>query len=249
MEKLQINKTSWQGYDMEEFTFAGRTAGLVIPHHPATPKRWFMYAEYFWAFPGVAEALLEQGWYLARLENRNRWGLREDSADRHAFILFLAEHYDLPTRGVLIGMSCGGLHAIKHAALYPEDVAGLYLDAPVINLLSCPMGFGDGIHEDEVIEECLQGLGISKSQMIAYRDHPLDLLPLLGEQKIPVAMLYGDLDDTVPYAENGIYLQQLYESKKIPLLVICKQGFGHQPHGLEDPTPVVSFLEEAVHEF
>ena len=41
-------------------------------------------------------------------------------------------------------MSCGGLCAINFAAKYPDLVSVLYLDAPVVNLLSCPMGFGVG---------------------------------------------------------------------------------------------------------
>lgn len=46
-------------------------------------------------------------------------------------------------RGVLIGMSCGGLQAVKQAARHPGMVSLLYPDAPVINLLSCPFGLGD----------------------------------------------------------------------------------------------------------
>ena len=39
-------------------------------------------------------------------------------------------------------MSCGGMHAVYIAAKYPEYVSLLYLDAPVLNLLSCPCGIG-----------------------------------------------------------------------------------------------------------
>ncbi|MBD5394683.1 MAG: hypothetical protein HDR71_10515 [Lachnospiraceae bacterium] len=52
-------------------------------------------------------------------------------------------------------MSCGGLHAINYASLFPEDIAVLYLDAAVLNLLSCPMGFGSSMRDEEVVEECL----------------------------------------------------------------------------------------------
>ena len=34
------------------------------------------------------------------------------------------------------------MYAVKLAAIIPEKIAGLYLDAPVINLLSCPCALG-----------------------------------------------------------------------------------------------------------
>ena len=239
-------KCLWEGYDMETFTFAGRDAKVILPKEQEKPANWMMYAEYFWAFPNVAEALLARGWVLIHLENRNRWGTRDDAADRHAFIQKMTKEYGLKEKGVLIGMSCGGLQAIKHAGIYPEDVAALYLDAPAVNLLSCPMGFGTATKDQEVIDECLQALGLTQSQMLAYRDHPLDLLPAMADHRIPVILLYGDADDGVPYAENGYYLEKLYQEKGLPVKVICKHGCGHHPHGLPDPTPIVEFLEHAV---
>lgn len=83
---------------------------------------------------------------------------------------------------------------------------------------------------------------MTQSELICYRRHPLDRLSVLADHKIPVVMLYGEEDVTVPYEENGIFLEKLYREKELPLLVIGKPGCGHHPHGLEDPAPIVDFI-------
>lgn len=236
------NEMEWNGFAMKKLRFEERDAVLIEPHSPQEERKWAIYTEYFGAFPNTAIGLLENGCYLAFLENQNRWGLEEDQDARHRFLLFLHEEYGLAAQCIPIGMSCGGLHAIKYAAQYPGDVEALYLDAPVVNLLSCPMGFGRSKKDDAVIEECLSALGMGLTEMLSYRAHPLDGLSVLAENKIPVIMLYGDLDEDVPYEENGALLERLYREKNAPIQVIGKPGCGHHPHGLEDPRPILTFL-------
>ena len=138
-------------------------------------------------------------------------------------------------------MSCGGLCSVNFAAKYPWRVSVLYLDAPVINLLSCPMGFGRGekLGGDGGWKEIQAALGFETvSELLLYRDHPLDRLPKLAEHRIPVALVYGGADVTVPYEENGIAVERLYRENGLPLLCAGKPGCGHHPHGLENPKPL-----------
>lgn len=72
------------------------------------------------------------------------------------------------------GMSCGGLQAARFAELYPELTAVLYLDAPVLNILSM-VGLG------ECKEECITSFwreivatyGVSRSTIINFDPTPI----------------------------------------------------------------------------
>ena len=57
-------------------------------------------------------------------------------------------------------------------------------------------------------------------------------------------MVYGDSDDIVPYDENGAILEKFYRENGGEILAIGKNGCGHHPHGLEDPTPIIEFVEK-----
>lgn len=71
---------------------------------------------------------------------------------------------------------------------------------------------------------------------------PLDKITALVENKIPVVLVAGGSDLTVPYHENGAYLQKAYEQAGIELLVDIKPERGHHPHGSEALEPVVDFI-------
>ena len=137
--------------------------------------------------------------------------------------------------------------AIKFAASYPDMVSCLYLDAPVVNYMSCPCVFGIGKPLNEVYSEILNALSLgSISELLAYKDMPLDELHVLVEHRIPVVMVAGDSDQTVPFCENGIFLQKAYETAGVDLEVYIKSGCDHHPHGLENPDPVLKFILDHV---
>jgi alpha-beta hydrolase superfamily lysophospholipase len=81
------------------------------------------------------------------------------------------------------------------------------------------------------------------NDLTVYRNHPLDNISKLTENKIPVILVAGDSDSVVPYDENGIFVKDAYEKTDIPFKVIVKPGCDHHPHGLEDPTEIVEFIE------
>ena len=232
----------WKKGTYEEWMFEGRKAVLVKPKCAANGK-WAIYTEYFWAFPDTAEELLARGWHVAGLDNINRWGLEADQDARHRFLLQLHAKYGLERRCVPIGMSCGGLHATKYAGMYPEDVAAMYLDAPVVNLLSCPMRYASRDADPQLVAECLDALDMTETQLLGYRGHPLDYIPILTEHRIPIVLLYGDQDREVPYEENGALLEKAYLKADVPIRVICKPGCAHHPHGLERPDELADMIE------
>jgi pimeloyl-ACP methyl ester carboxylesterase len=225
-----------------EFKFGGRDAVLVCPGETLTTPKWLLKTEYFGAYSELEVEMLKRGWHVAYLKNINRWGLDEDMDAKKAFADDLHEKYGLYAKCVPVGMSAGGLHAIKLAAKYPEMVSALYLDAPALNLLSILNFSGSCAGNESFREEILKALNLTLSELISYRDHPLDKLPALVAHRIPVILVYGKADKTCPFHENGALLVKAYEGTGIDLAVYGKEGCGHHPHGLEDPAPIIDFL-------
>lgn len=236
----------WNGFRCETGVFEGKKFNLVYPAEGTDLGRLAVKTEYWGAFPEAAEIdLLKQGFHLCYIKNSNRWGIDEDIDRKARFIQTVTTKLGLNSKVVCIGMSCGGLIAIKLAAKYPELISCLYLDAPVLNYMSCPCGFGDAepVDEGAGIAEILNALGMtSLSQLICYRDMPLDKIPELLKNRIPVVMVAGEKDRTVPYHENGAYLEKAYQSLNIDHAVFLKPECDHHPHGLKDNQEVIQFI-------
>lgn len=236
-------ENTWNGHRMETFYFEERNAIIVFPKEGTNNGCLAIKTEYWGAFPEAAEiGLLERGFHLCFVGSENRWGGHGEIDRKARFIRFVAEKYGLCQRTVPVGMSCGGLCAIQLAAKYPELIACLYLDAPVLNFLSCPMSFGVG-NSGIGPEEFMRALDFENiSQVICCREMPMDRIPALVANKIPVVMVAGDSDVVVPYCENGQLLQDAYEKAGLELQVFLKPGCDHHPHGLENPEPVLNFI-------
>lgn len=234
----------WRGYRCKKFLFEGHDAIVVCPEEGCANGHLAVKTEYWDAFPEAVELpLLERGFHLCYIRNDNRWGVNEDLDRKARFIRHVQTEYGLRQKCVPVGLSCGGLFAVKMAARYPELIGCLYLDAPVINYMSCPCGFGIGEQLFEDHEEILSALGMEDiSQLLAYRDMPLDKIGTLVEHKIPVVMVAGDSDRTVPYCENGIFLERAYRDAGVDIEVFIKPGRDHHPHGLCNPEPAVDFI-------
>ncbi len=236
----------WNGYERRVFTFEGKDAFLVLPSKPDAARRWLLKTEYFGAFPDFEIAMLRRGFHLAYVANDTRWHTQEDDHRKARFAAFLHKEHGLSPRCLPVGMSCGGMQAVYFAARYPQCVASLYLDAPVLNLLSCPCGVGDA--GDELYEEFHRHTGLTLTDMINYRHHPIDCVPALLERHIPVMLVAGDSDTVVPYHENGAALEAMYRQAGADITVIIKPGCEHHPHGLTDLTPLIDFAERTYRE-
>ena len=235
----------WNGFKAIEFEFVGRLAILVFPKARGLTNKWLLKTEYWDAFPATEIELLNQGYHLAYIKNNNRWGIDEDLDAKAQFAKYLTEKYQLSSQCVPVGMSCGGLIAIKFAAKYPKLVSCLYLDAPVLNFMSCPCGFGIAkpLDNGNGLNEILNALKLKNiSELLCYQEQPMNKIPLLVNNKIPLIMVAGDSDYTVPYCENGIMVEKAYRNTGIDFQVYIKPECDHHPHGLDNPKPVVDFI-------
>ena len=237
-----MQESLWNGFRRIDFKFEGRDAILVFPEKANENKNWLFKTEYFSAFQGFELEMVKRGWHLAFIANVTRWCLDEDLDLKCRFAEYLSGKYGLYQKCVPVGMSCGGLIACKFAAKHPESVSALYLDAPVMNLLSCPAGLGEA--KTNFLDEFTAATGMTLVDLLSYRNHPIDKLSLLLEYKIPVVLIYGDSDEVVPYPENGAILERYYKECGGTIFAIGKPGCAHHPHGLEDNTPIVDFVEK-----
>ena len=232
----------WNGFRRIDFEFEGREAILVFPDNANQEKNWLLKTEYFDAFPNFEVKMVKRGWHLAYIKNVTRWCLVEDLDLKKRFAEYLSAEYGLYSKCVPVGMSCGGMIAVKFAARYPQLVSALYLDAPVMNLLSCPAALG--VATVSLWEEFAEHTGTTLSELICYREHPIDRMHILLENNIPVMLVYGDSDEVVPYCENGALLEKYYRDNGGIITAIGKAGCGHHPHGLEDNSPIIEFVEK-----
>lgn len=234
--------SDWNGYEKLDFEFKGRKAILVKPKKNCDGNKWLFKTEYFGAFPSFELEMLEKGYHVAHIQNKTRWCLEEDTDVKSEFCEFLNQEFSLNEKCMCVGMSCGGMQSIYFAAKYPQYVAAVYLDAPVVNLLSCPCGIGDAI--DGMYDEFTNATGLTKSSLINYRNHPVDNIPAMFDSGIPVMLICGDSDTVVPYHENGKAVADYYEKRNGKIVKIIKKGCDHHPHGLEDNAPLVKFALE-----
>ena len=196
--------------------------------------------EYFGAFPELEIMMLKKGYNIAHVENDTRWCLDSDTERQGKFCKFLIKEYGFSKKCVPVGMSCGGMQAVFFAAKYPEYTAALYLDAPVINFLSCPACLGKS--KIKSMNEFEHDRKMNLIELLSFRNHPLDRFSDLAEHKIPIILVSGDSDTIVPFDENGQLLYDFYKENGGVIELHIKKGGDHHPHGLDDNSPIVNFI-------
>lgn len=236
---MNYQESVWNEFRRCDFTFEDKPAVLICPDNPVEGNKWLFKTEYFGAFPEFEIEMVKRGYYLAHVDNTTRWCLPEDTERQARFANFLSEEFGLAKKCFPVGMSCGGMQAVYLAGKYPELVAAMYLDAPVLNLLSCPCGIGDATNI--LYDEFVGATGWTVSDMISYREHPIDYVDALAQEDVPIFLVAGDSDGMVPYHENGKYLAEKYSGSKHFYQVI-KVGADHHPHGLIDLSPLIGFI-------
>ena len=230
-----------------EFEFKGKKCiALMNEDENKRNGKTVLKTEYFGAFPNMQNEMIKRGYTLIFIENRNRWGTPQEIEDQYEFVNYAASELGIENKIFTIGMSCGGMMSVLLAAKHPEIINALYIDAPVMNFLSCPARLGNApdVH-DGMWVEFEKAWGMTKEELLTFRGHPIDYLDKLVENKIKIYMAYGDSDKTVPYLENGIALEKKYKECGIEnLLYIDKKvGVDHHPHGPSDIDFAIKYLE------
>lgn len=247
VSETSFRKTQWHGFFAETFLFEGKKAEIVIPKEPDRDRNWLFKMEYWDAFPAREIDLLNRGFHLVYLENETRFATREDCDRKARFCDYLAERYGLRNVCVPVGLSCGGAHAVNFAGFYPEKVACLYLDAPVLNFCDYPGRYDDRETETVWETEFVKAYpGITRSTLLDSSWHPIKRAKELVRRKIPVVMLYGTQDTTVSFNQNGRLLIDAYAGEPSLMLAVPRMLQGHHPHGeIQDPECIIFFIINA----
>ena len=233
----------WNDIESKEFVFCERAATIVYPSC-APNGRMLLKPEYLGAFPEFDIAMLGRGYHLIFISHESRWAPDNEIDIMADFVRHCAEELSCDERVIIEGMSCGGLQGARFAEEYPELTAVLYLDNPVLNILSM---YGLGAIDDpgapSFRREIINTFDVDDSTILNFRNSPIDHMDKLLENNIPILLIYGNADTVVIYRENGKPLEDYYKANGGNIKVICRTMKKHHPHGLEDPTPIIEFVE------
>ena len=245
--KKVLRRDTWYGYRRTVFDFDGHEAWVVSPKcEPAAglPWTWTMqWAEAYVDRTGVLD-LLVKGWHHVTIDTfRHRMddeGLRVS----RAFQKFLVEELGFASKANLVGMSWGGFFSTRYAATFPECVGRIYLDAPLMNF----DGFakvGGTPTENAARIGPWANMPPADGNWSADPRMPVNMADPLAKAGIPILLLYGGQDATVPPSRNCELFAERFKAAGGKIDIHHRALYGHHPHG-EDPnktSSIVSFFE------
>lgn len=238
-------RSKWQGFDRYDFEVNGPTVTVVAPKTAAKGKPWVWHGEFFGHKPDPDVALLEKGLHIAYMRVSDMLGSPPAVKHWNAMYAVLTKEYGFNKKPALVGLSRGGLYCYNWAIANPDKVACIYGDAPVCDFKSWPGGKGKGKGDAKNWQLVMDLWGFKdESEALAYKGNPVDNLEVLAKRKVPLLHVFGDADDVVPWEENTALMAERYRKMGGPIELIAKAGVGHHPHGLQDSTPIVTFIFE-----
>lgn len=245
LELPDTKKSSFHGFDQFEFDYLGVSGIIVRPRRSNAQKDWIWRARFWGHEPQTDLALLERGFHLVYYDVSNLYGNQVAVERWNKFYALLTEG-GLNKKAVLEGMSRGGLIIYNWAAQNTEKVACIYADAPVLDIKSWPGGQGSGKGSLSDWKQAIDAYNLTYSEAIDdFKGSPLDKVALFAASGIPIYHVCGDDDQVVPVSENT----RLFEKKLLEnggsMKTIYKEGIGHHPHSLQNPTSIVDFILRA----
>jgi pimeloyl-ACP methyl ester carboxylesterase len=243
--------TKWNNFARHDFKVEGMNAIVVVPDKAIPDRPWVWRGEFFGAFADADAALVKAGWHLAYLQVPDLFGSPAAIEKWETFHHALVTQHGLHPKAGLIGLSRGGLYCMNWAAAHPDKTLAVYLDNAVCDFKSWPGGkpksLGTGKGSGGDWNKLLKAHGFkSDEEAIAYKKNPVDNLEPIAKAKIPLLLVYGDMDTVVPAAENSDLVYDRYRKLGGPVERVVKPGQDHHPHGLKDVAPVVEFFNRAL---
>ena len=224
----------------ETFEWNGYTATVIIPDNPN--GKWLWKTEFFYEFDKAERDLLGQGYTRVYYQISNMYGSNRAVRLMRSFQKELLKRYPLNEKAILIGFSRGGLYAFNYALFYPECVEKIYLDAPVLDLTN-ENAWPHTSAFDSV--QFLKEHGICKACVKTFPESPVCHLPEFFSHDIPLLLICGDKDMSVPYEKNAKVLLDYCKTNGISVTYHVKKNAGHHPHSLEeDTTFILNFINE-----
>lgn len=239
---MNYTESEWNGYKRLDFFFKEHAAIVVLNENENHTNKWLFKTEYFDAFQELELEMVNRGYNLAYVSATSRWAPEEEIDIKAEFSDFLHEEFGFSEKCLPIGMSCGGLQAAMLAEKYPEKIGAMYLDAPVLNILSMA-GLGSAPFSEGMWEEISNTFGVSRSTIVNFRKSPIDNMDVLTDNNIPIVLAYGNADRVVPFLENGNVLLEHYKKHNGIIKVICRSMCEHHPHTPTNIKATADFLQ------
>ena len=164
------------------------------------------------------------------------YGCPQAIAYMREFREVLRSTFRMTGKAALFGFSRGGLYAFNFALFYPECVASIYLDAPVLDLKSWPLP--DSPEQAQMFAE----FALNKDTLPYYRENPVDNLEEFFRLQIPLLLIAGAKDELVVFPENAGKMISYCSKFEISLQYVVKNDCGHHPHSLENVAPITAFV-------
>ncbi|QTD38740.1 prolyl oligopeptidase family serine peptidase [Polaribacter batillariae] len=244
--KLSENKTSiFHGFKQTDFKYKNIPCKIVSPKRVAKGKPWVLRARFFGHEPQTDIALLERGFYIAYCDVAGFYG-NKDAVNRWNFFYDFMVKNGFSNKVVLEGMSRGGLIVYNWAVENPEKVACIYADAPVLDGTSWPGGKGKGVGSKADWNKFKKMYHISSEDKMAdFKGNPIHKTNAIAKGNFPMFHVCGVADKVVPVDENTRIFEQKIKEAGGNIDVIYKEGVGHHPHSLKNPSPIVNFILRA----
>ena len=226
----------------ETFEFNGYTATVVRPANPN--GKWIWKTEFFTAFDKAERTLLDDGYTRVYYQISNKYGNPESVSLMESFYHEVTKRYDLDDKCILFGFSRGGLYAFNFALECPEYVDKIYLDAPVLDLKTWPTKSKN----PGEFSGMLASYGLTEEEFATFKGSPIDKLEEFFALNIPLLVVAGDADATVPFEDNAGKLIEYALANGHNITYVVEEGKDHHPHSLTDVTLIVDFCNRGSYE-
>ena len=234
-----LGEDMWHGFRRVQFDFNGHAASVVEPTvEPLKGLPWTWTIQWWDAFvdrTGVLE-LLKRGYHHVWIDLYAERGSDKALDEFAAFQDFLVKELGFAPKAKLVGMSWGGFFSTRYAAKYPQNVAKIYLDAPLLNLDALRPGMAIGPWAERRPAD-----GWANSP-----EMPVNLAGKIAAAKIPILLLYGGEDQTVRPTVSCEPFAERFKQAGGDITINRRAAFGHHPHGLDpDKTDtIVDFFQK-----
>jgi len=244
--KIAVKRSSFYGYECDDFTFNGRACKIAKPKLAAKGHPWVWRARFWGHEPQTDIALLQQGFHVVYCDVVELLGNGE--------CLSLWDNYynmlhkvGLAPRAAMEGMSRGGVYVLNWAAANPGKVACVYIDNPLLNMPSWAAKFtGKTDVKDEMFLAFKKDYNlVSDKDVLNFKGSPVDRVKDIVKGKYPILILCADADEEVSPQDNTLLFEKKVKELNGDITVIHKPGFKHHPHSLPNPAPIVDFILKA----
>ena len=226
----------------EQYTYNGYRVTVIRPQNPN--GKWIWKTEFLTAFDKAERTLVNDGYTRVYYEVSNMYGSPKAVSLMESFYHHVIDKYDLDDKCLLFGFSRGGLYAFNFALAYPQYVDKIYLDAPVLDLKTWPTKANNPWEYSGM----LNSYGLTEEEFATFKGSPIDKLEEFFALNIPLLVVAGDADGTVPFADNAGKLIEYANANGHTITYFVEEGKDHHPHSLTDVTPIVEFCKRGTYD-